>query len=1296
MGAMDLDDSISVTSTVDDNDPDAVWEVKQILAEGQFEGETRYLIEWEGFPLHSATWEPKRQFQDGQDTLLKHWALTKEKQRQGTAPRFHIDEWRLAAISQVRDKYARHDMRNRERKRRGLETTRLEPTLEKCIAAIKAAAAGQPKTAGHVGDDSGPVSSAIHVTKEQRREHSSLDRLLSDEDPGPAPSAITVTEKQRRERSSLDRLFSDEESENDVGLSPDSPPDFCEATSQRRKLELPIPNTRQTSHGPTLVQDTEQLQKVFADVAIKTPKAPLSIGAVVSSVETSEGKAELRTKALGNIMPMDVTDLGSDIMDIDDTNDAASILFPSSSTVKKKPKPSQKKLGAGSGLANNGPGRPPTARMESGSVLQKARKPLKTVQSTSEDNLSENVTREADKSAKNNCNTSEERVEAEKLVRTADMPPKTSNATPNNSSPKASTPPNSRRKKVSFVLSPAEYKRNDGVEASLFVANDPGMPDSLSEPISNPPQATPPVQGQQDLNESVPKTCVIGSMRLTCSFHVAAQPTRVQIIWYQRLMRLETLRFSHICTAQDLLQQLRSGELTSSNWVGGTAGSYLQSDKLAVLLDYLRSSSLGLLCHSDDVCLLLYPSTSPDWQQSPLPTAPLHPEHPFGYITFEPGLNFQLDDLSLNFPQLCLSGISLFDKRLYHKILPSSDHLDQLPKSPDSVFLMFPPSATQEHDLFCQWLRVFNKNCEIRSSCMPGHWAKFVEGTRGAVIIHQDCMQSLHRIPNFAKLLHSRNEDYNFWIFRLPFFAPFSLPHPMDSQFDRIGIALDWVFPPGVAVMVTPSFFISQPLQAYNLLKWVWQNFSEEPKEPKVYRHGRLVVCHDIAEWLLSLSLEKSEANRNVRESKHILDVRMKTVLLVNKLQEEELASAIICAPAFIDGNDEQSLVNWFGWWSTSQVNQFRKFTVICSDNDDDRRRSRLIKRPALRELFAEDQFRDPAAHIAFTLVPSDSPSDLSTFLHSVSDEAHGGSWNPLVICPWALHQHEGTSLFGDVTQWVKFFAEKYLGRAIGGEKQLPLLRNTQLGFFYMMEEPANTDLIARDEGIRNPWVAFVRPMELHRKPWRNVEVLIWDYRLRDLSRQSQTISEADLSPSQRALIAEVTRQYAALKLPVSKVWAGGFKASKLYTNPLEITLDWMSAVIANIKSWLPLKHDDLLNRGWSFVRSQGSQSMTGSPLSTRSIAGRSEEGEPAVQTEKPRMVFYPPTGNVAGIANACPNRLHQWATAAQVEKESEYTFVPTLEWYSRQQEAGRGFGHIRVWSWKRFFEHYKIDDPEY
>ncbi|KAJ2982972.1 hypothetical protein NQ176_g1019 [Zarea fungicola] len=1294
MGAMDLDDSISITSTVDDDDPDAVWEVKQILAEGQFQGETRYLIEWEGFPLHSATWEPKRQFQDGQDTLLKHWALTKEKQRQGTAPRFHIDEWRLAAITQVRDKYARHDMRNRERKRRGLETTRLEPTLEKCIAAIEAAAACQPKT-GHVGDDSEPAFSSTSVTEEQRRERSSLDHLFSDDDPGPAPTATPITETQRWERSSLDRLFSDDESENDDGLSPDSPPDFCEATSQRHEAEASIPNTRQTSHRSTMVQDTEQLQKVFAGVAIKTPKASLSIGTVVSSVETSAGKAGLRTKALPNVMPMAVTDLGNGIIDIDNTNEAASVLFPSSSTVKKKSNPSQKKLGAGPGLANNGPGRPPAAGIEPGSLLQKARKPLKTIQSTSEENVSENVTREAYKSAKNNCNTSEETIETDKPLQTTGIPPITSNATPNKSNPKASNPPNSKRKRVSFVLSPAEDKHSDGVEASLFVANDPGMPDSPSEPISNPPQATP-VQGQQALDESVPKTCVIGSMRLTCSFHVAAQPTQAQIIWYQRLMRLETLRFSHMCTAQDLLQQLRSGELTSSNWVGGTADSYLQSDKLVVLLDYLRSSSLGLLCHSDDVCLLLYPSTSADWQQSPLPTAPLQPEHPLGYITFEPGLNFQLDDLSLNFPQPRLSGISLFDKKLYHKILPSSDHLDQLPRSPDSIFLMFPPSATQEHDMFCQWLRVFSKNCEIRSSCMAGHWAKFLEGTRGAVIIHQDCMQSLHRIPNFAKLLHSRNEDYNFWVFRLPFFAPFSLPHPMDGQLDRIGIALDWAFPPGLAVMVTPSFFISQPLQAYNLLKWVWQNFSEEPKEPKIYRHGRLVVCHDIAEWLLSLSLEKSEANLNVRESKHILDVRMKTVLLVNKLQEEALATAVICAPAFIDGNDEQSLVNWFGWWSTSQVNQFRKFTVVCSDNDDDRRRSRLIKRPALRKLFAEDQFTDPAAHAAFTMVPSDSPSDLSIFLRSVSDEAHAGSWNPLVICPWAMYQHEGTSLFGDVTQWVKFFAEKYLSRAIGGEKQVPLLRNTQLGFFYMMEESANTGHSAKDKGIRNPWVAFVRPMELHRKPWRNAELLIWDYRLRDLSRQSQTISEADLSPPQRALIAEVTRQYTALNLPLSKVWAGGFKTSKMYTNPLDITLDWMSAVIANIKSWLPLKHDDLLNRGWSFVRSQGSQSMTGSPLSTRSITGRLEEVEPAVQTEKPRMVFYPPTGNLAGITSACPNRLHQWATSAQVEKESEYTFAPTLEWYSRQQEVGRGFEHIRMWSWKRIFEHYKIDDPEY
>lgn len=87
---MDIDDSASVTSTVEDEvDSDIEWPVKQILAEGQIKGQTVYLIEWENYPLGDATWEPPEHFRE---SLLEDWAEIKQKQQEGKIPRFNITQ----------------------------------------------------------------------------------------------------------------------------------------------------------------------------------------------------------------------------------------------------------------------------------------------------------------------------------------------------------------------------------------------------------------------------------------------------------------------------------------------------------------------------------------------------------------------------------------------------------------------------------------------------------------------------------------------------------------------------------------------------------------------------------------------------------------------------------------------------------------------------------------------------------------------------------------------------------------------------------------------------------------------------------------------------------------------------------------------------------------------------------------------------------------------------------------------------------------------------------------------------
>ena len=1221
---MDIDDNASVASTVENEaDSDVEWPVKKILAEGQIKGQTVYLIEWEDYPLGDATWEPPEHFRE---SLLEDWAETKQKQQDGKIPEFHIGKWRTAITQRFRDKYARHDLRNRERQRRGLRIKHYDRKLEEIIAEINATPSDQPKAIGDSAHQS-PTADA----------------------PQPVPQQAEFSEERSR-RSSIDDLFSDPDSvmELDASLG------YCDPVNEE-DVATPRP-----SADPVPVEDAapthvtglrpKRAQQLLAGIVIESARKTSS-GGILTSQEPDV--------SLVKDIPDAEFDLDSDAMDIDDTSGEASPPTPSHPTLDKTP----------TKLAN--------------------------VHSISERFSTGNVIPPSSKSSTAAEISSHQRGNCEKIEQ-------------KNKSDVASTPPArpvKSGKRVSFsLMAPVKERYSNKAEASLFVpdrSHKQSSSASIPKPGTSIQSISKSVEGDQlrerdNAGESLLRTCVIGPIELTCSFQVSSQPADSRTGFFEKTKELEVFHFTHLCSAQDFLRQLRATELSSGLWVTGTACSHLQPNtiQLEAILDFLHSSSFGLLCHSNGLCLVIYPSKSSDWQQNPLPTSPPLAGNLLRYLAFMPASTFQVGDMSLDFNLHYSSGISIFDKQLYHKLLPSTDQLDKTQPTPDSFFLMFPPSAKPEEDLLCRWLRVFNKNCEIRSCAVSGHWAKFAEGSRGAVVLHQDCIQLLHRLPHFSKLLHGRNEDYNFWIFRLPFCSPVSELQPMHEYMELVGIALDWAFPPGVAVMATPSFFISQPMQAYNMLKWIWQNFSTEAP---VYRHGKLVVCHDLDKWLLSLTLEKSEATLDVRESKQIFDARMKTVMLMRKLLEQDLedvTSPVVFAPVYIDGNDEQSLVNWFGWWSVSQVDKFRKFSVICSDNDDDKRLSRYIKRSALRELFSEVSALKGTAvnaeRVSFKLVHDDTPQCLSTFIRGVSNDAHASSWNPLVICPWPVDQHEGKSRYGDASQWVNFFAEQYIVRAISG-KALHGIKNTQLGFFYTAEDArAPTDL--RDGQPAHPWVAFVRPMELHRKPWKHSELLIWDYRLRDVARQSQTMSESDLSPAQRDLIAEVARQYARINLPLGKVWAGGFKASKAYSRSLDITLDWMKAVVANVKNWLPLNHEDLLNRRWALVRSRTSPSISPSPTAVPSGSADMNEFEAPEDTQ--RILFNPPRAS-SGSPKPYRNRLYQWAMAARVAKESEYTYVPTLEWYREQQESGRSFEHVRVWSWKAFFEHYKIDDPE-
>ncbi|OAA44331.1 chromo domain-containing protein [Metarhizium rileyi] len=128
------DEDASLTSTSDEALSQDEWAVRRVLAEARVQGQTKYLIDWDGFDLCDATWEPAAHLSEG---LLADWLAIKKKTGKKIVPGFKINEWRQAVSDDIRAKFARHMQRNQRRARLGLELSEINCTLEEWISSVQ-------------------------------------------------------------------------------------------------------------------------------------------------------------------------------------------------------------------------------------------------------------------------------------------------------------------------------------------------------------------------------------------------------------------------------------------------------------------------------------------------------------------------------------------------------------------------------------------------------------------------------------------------------------------------------------------------------------------------------------------------------------------------------------------------------------------------------------------------------------------------------------------------------------------------------------------------------------------------------------------------------------------------------------------------------------------------------------------------------------------------------------------------------------------------------------------------------
>lgn len=112
-------DSLSITSTVLSEQRDE-YPLEAILAEEKFNGVTKYLVKWEGYPEYRCTWETRSNFQDGEDSTFHEWETQKMRVSRGLSKPFDIPAFRKRVEKWLDSVEQRKSRRRLKRQRMGL------------------------------------------------------------------------------------------------------------------------------------------------------------------------------------------------------------------------------------------------------------------------------------------------------------------------------------------------------------------------------------------------------------------------------------------------------------------------------------------------------------------------------------------------------------------------------------------------------------------------------------------------------------------------------------------------------------------------------------------------------------------------------------------------------------------------------------------------------------------------------------------------------------------------------------------------------------------------------------------------------------------------------------------------------------------------------------------------------------------------------------------------------------------------------------------------------------------------
>ncbi|KAK3387239.1 hypothetical protein B0H63DRAFT_154004 [Podospora didyma] len=1350
------DDDISVTSTVpEQHDSDDEFGVENILAEQvSDDGEMFYLVEWTGFPLHQSSWEPEINLGD---ELKAIWEDTKRKQASGEAKPFDVQRFYESQLKAAEDKMERHRRRNAKRKRLRLPMTPPLPGPSPSDSASDNDEAAQDLYI----EGSAPGSSSKLRSQSKPKTGKGTPQKVS----GVAPKTTATAVEGSKNQSEARRSSTAKPATGNNG----SP------TVSKAKAKI--------APRPPIAQPERSTSTGYQGTARKLPARPLSSDPTLASkpLNASRVGASSSSRTAGDI--------------------GKGFLTAKKTTVNKRPT---------SNIFSGGKVR--KTRVTLTEAMSDTSKEPKLFGNFRTRRLAEKRGREKEDLAPPDASTlhvfaiPKGPVSSKTSIDTVLSP--IQQESPLEATSAIASPDALLKKKRKSSAKSVRFL-DDDPETSPIIVQEPepmdvDSPENIApSPAKELPASAPPAvenigpkklslaaYRSKVLTQSLEKNLVLGrSAALKVNFD--SLPRDPPQAWLSHFMAKDTLEFQYTCFAKTMI--MKFDILVQNHLAEGTITSEANAPVLEDAAEYLRSDLLGFFYTQSEYSILIYPTKCDEWRTESLsqePTSPSGSPIALRYLIFSSAFDCgsmlrpfaflpPVEKVAPKTAVVTASAREIVMKRFfkfdYTQLLPA------YPKQPPVhlFFLAFPRSKQSTLLAVNHWLKACNPDCHIFTSCHAGGWAAFCAGVEqmpGVVIVHEALAWSLHRFPKLSERLIHKHDQY--WCLSepsqpYPIYPSISVPESPAAPGD---LSLTRLFPYRTAILLTPGFLVSEPQRACQFLDWFLTSWAKSSTH-------RLVTAWNIHEYLLGLAMEKAKARDDIFESDegtpidHQLaanlhgvshtdcNARFKSTIFATELHNLKLSRAgpfgadddncsLIYADQCIDPNDEQSLVNWFGWWSTLRADQYQKFHVVGS--------SRGIKIPGRKSgdriipipRYTQVTLNDPDV-VLETVQSKDDPidqPDAANGSHSnpatPAQEGNGEKTNQTTKPPWSFQSNliasensqditdflNRASDVSDVSDNFKFlnwtlykfpisWADTTMGDHYGDFSQhyrkindwfsFPWswvdLRhpkssrafNTYIGFFYTVAEDWDPRKPPPDrKPKRHPWLAIYRPVNPHNRPYSRCEIIIWDPAAKTRFPGNQAPVESGFLDMQRRVI-QHARNFGSQKNPgtwIDQVWLGGFEFPEECESPhpIDMTLKFLYLLLRDIKTYLPAPDNQMPSRGWKKVVTEKPSSGSIREDLKEAMDIDSEKDDES-EDENTRIIFHPPraTKLAPGQRSKCINKLYEDARLAKARAKSAthmlYSFTPTLEWYEEQRAEGRSFEHVNVESWENIFNYYHI-----